>query len=1156
MRQIVNPISRIRRLAVFGRVGLLLFYIQFASSLSSAQPSISTYAGSNLPATAGTPAITQNIDSPGSVISDGTGGFYFTVALQQSVYRVGADGKLMLTAGNGTAGFSGDGGAATSASLKSPAGIALDAAGNLFIADSENNRIRKVTPDGVISTVAGNGTSGFSGDGGAATSASLSNPQGVTFDSAGNLFIADSDNNRIRKMTPAGVISTVAGNGTSGFGGDGGAATSAMLSNPNGVAVDAAGNLFIADTGNFLVRKVASGGVISTVAGDGYDYYYYYYGCFATPTNLCNPSGVAVDASGNLFIADSGGNRIRKMTPDGVISTVAGTGNPGFSGDGGLAASALLNYPTGVGVDAAGNLFIADANNFRVRKVAPAGTISTVAGNGGSQFAGDNGLATSARLFNPNDVAMDAAGNLFIADSGNNRIRKVTPDGVISTVAGNGTSGFSGDSGFAISAELNDPNRVAVDASGNLFIADTGNNRIRKVTPNGVISTVAGNGMRGFTGDGLMAISARLNGPNGVAVDAAGNLFIADTFNYLIRKVTPGGIISTVAGRGGNGFSGDGGSATSALLNYPTGVGVDAAGNLFIADSGNNRIRKVTPAGIISTVAGNGSYGYGGDGGLAISASLRGPSELTVDAGGNLFIADTGNNRIRKVTASGIITTVAGSATGGFGGDGGAATAALLSSPGGVAVDSSGILFIADTGNQRIRKVAVVYTVPTLTSIGLTYVSTGATVSAALTGSSFRNPFTIDAGPGITVSDILVIDAFNAKATLTIASNADLGARNLTVTTDLGTSGAIAFTVVPPFPDIAVDSSHSGSFGVGFNGLFTVGVRNVGSAPTTGALTLKDNLPTGLTYISGVGTGWSCSALGQAVTCSNPEPLNAGASTSVALAVSVGTNAAPTVTHAPSLEADGDLISSNDSASDVTTVVALPSPHFQFNPNAVVAGKQATVGITLPTAFPFDVSGVATLTFVPDAVNPVDDPAIQFATGGREVAFTIPANSVQSQFASSKIGPIGFQAGTVAGTLTFNATLQVGDIPTTFTSSLAVPSQIPAIQKIQTTNQNGFAAVMTLLSSTREVKDLILRFNTTKEVRLSCGTVAGCSSSGSVLTFDVRSLFDTWYAGDTTFGSLTALRIPLTIPASVHGSVSISLRNSRGESPSTSFPLP
>lgn len=335
------------------------------------------------------------------------------------------------------------------------------------------------------------------------------------------------------------------------------------------------------------------------------------------------------------------------------------------------------------------------------------GIITTVAGNGQSGFSGDGGPATSASLRSPYGVAADAAGNLYIADPGDNRIRKISANGTITTVAGDGIAGFSGDGGPAIAASLAAPHGVAVDAAGNLYIADSNNNRIRKVDASGVITTVAGNGIAGFSGDGGSATGTSLFGPYGVVVDAARNLYIADIFNIRVRKVTTAGIITTVAGNGQYDYSRcASGAAISASLGEPSSVTVDAAGGLYVGDSANDCILKVGASGAIITVAGNGFHGFSGDGGLATGASMRFPDGVAVDAAGNLYIADSGNNRIRKVGADGIITTVAGDGTAAFSGDGGPATGASLAGPRGVAVDAAGNLYIADSSNARVRKVS------------------------------------------------------------------------------------------------------------------------------------------------------------------------------------------------------------------------------------------------------------------------------------------------------------------------------------------------------------------------------------------------------------------------------------------------------------------
>ena len=583
----------------------------------------------------------------------------------------------------------------TSASLYGPQAIAVDGAGNVFVADG-GDVLRLDAAKRVLTLVAGTGTLGYSGDNGLATSAQLG-ARGVAVDSAGNLYIADARNNRVRKISN-GVITTVAGSGTKGYSGDNGPATNAQLYSPLGVAVDSAGNLYIADAGNYCVRKV-SNGVITTVAGNG-RYGYSGDNGPATSAQFAAPDAVAVDPDGNLYIADVSNNRIRKVS-NGVVTTVAGNGTAGFSGDGGPATSARFEYPSGVALDSAGNLYIADCDNNRIRKVSN-GVITTVAGNGAQGYSGDNGPATGAHLVCPGAVAVDSSGSLYIADTLNFRIRKVSA-GLITTVAGNGTPGFSGDNGPATSAQLSAPQGgMAVDSAGSLYFADTGNNRIRKIL-NGVITTVAGSGTEGYSGDNGPATNAQLYSPLGVAVDSAGNLYIADNSNARIRKVS-NGVITTVAGNGTFGYGGDGGPATRAELQQPWGVAVDAAGSLYIADTDNARIRKVSN-GVITTVAGNGTHGYGGDNGPATSAQLGSPYGVAVDPVGSLYIADTYCNCIREVS-NGVITTVAGNGTAGFSGDGGPATRAELQQPWGVAVDAAGSLYIADSGNGLIRKVS------------------------------------------------------------------------------------------------------------------------------------------------------------------------------------------------------------------------------------------------------------------------------------------------------------------------------------------------------------------------------------------------------------------------------------------------------------------
>jgi sugar lactone lactonase YvrE len=576
----------------------------------------------------------------------------------------------------------GDGGPATTAYLNYPFGVAVDGAGNVFFTDYAFNRIRKVTAaTGIITTVAGNGVLGFEGDGGPATSARVNGPRGIAVDAAGNLFIADTNNSRVRKVAAGiGIITTVAGTGALGFSGDGGPATSALLNLPSGVAVDAAGNLLIADSSNSRLRMVAAGtGIITTVAGSVYGFGGD--GGPAVNAFLSLPYGVAIDTAGNLFIADYGDNRVRMITAaTGVITTVAGNGNAGFAGDGGSAVSAGLCSPTGVAIHPAGHVLIADFCSNRVRQVT----------------AGTGIISTVALFHNPTGVAVDASGNLLIVEAALSRVRRVAADtGIVTLFAGNDNSDFAGDGGPATSARLSRMQGVAVDTAGNLFIADTQNLRVRKVAAGtGIITTRAGNGVAAFDGDGGPATGASLSDrATGLAVDSMGNLFIADTNNERIRRVDAGiGIITTYAGTGVAGFGGDGGPATSAKLFGPSSLAVDAADNLFIGDAGNKRIRRVDAAtGIITTIIGN--------------VFVDG---LAVDAAGNVFIADAGLHRIQKLAAgNGSLTIIAGhSGVSGFAGDGGPATDALLACPAGLAVDAAGNLFIVDECNIRIRMIA------------------------------------------------------------------------------------------------------------------------------------------------------------------------------------------------------------------------------------------------------------------------------------------------------------------------------------------------------------------------------------------------------------------------------------------------------------------
>ncbi len=679
---------------------------------------ITTVAGGDTFSRDGTQARSAPIVLPESVAVDASGSLLIADAENHKVRRVDARTGLITTvAGNGQPGFTGDGVPAIAAQLWNPRGVAADLAGNVYISDSYNQRIRKVSAaTGLISTIAGDGSFGGQGDGGPATLARLAYPRCVAVDDAGGVYTVD-DTNRVRRISASsGIIDTVAGGGTK-QPGDNERATDVSLRYVYGIAVDASGNLYIADRGSCRIRKVSSvTGIITTIAGNG-NCGYSGENVPATAAGLGYPWGVAVDSDGDILLSEQFVHRIRRIAAaTGIMNTIAGS-VAGFDGDDGPSVSAKLYYPQGLALDAAGNLFIADNLNYRIRRISsPSGVIATVAGNGQGRSYDQGGPAAGAQLWNPQAVAIDREGNLRIADTYSHRIRKVSAAGrVITTIAGSGPGGvsgasFCGDNGLATSACLSYPGGVAVDASGNLLIADTGNNRIRKIAAaTGIITTVAGRGPGGFgtgqySGDGGLAVDAQLHNPHGVIVDSRNNIYIADSNNNRIRKIDVGTqIITTVAG-GGSVATGETGPALAANLNYPWMVVSDGNGSLFFTDG--PRIRKlVSSTGIISTFAGQGEAGFSGDGGPATAARLASTIGLAIDSGDSLFISGM-DNRVRRVdAATGIITTVAGTGTMGCTGDDGRAVFAELGQPFGLAMDAADNLFIAEKSGQRVRAI-------------------------------------------------------------------------------------------------------------------------------------------------------------------------------------------------------------------------------------------------------------------------------------------------------------------------------------------------------------------------------------------------------------------------------------------------------------------
>jgi len=641
----------------------------------------STIAGNGQlqPAPSGGLAINARLVTVRHVAADAAGNAYVSDAYFNQVLQITPAGVINVFAGAGQQGSSGDGGPAIAALLDAPGALAVDAAGNLYIADTANSRIRMVTPGGTISTFANTGASG------------------LTFDTAGNLYITTAHS--VRRITPTGTITTIAGTGTAGFSGDGAAATSATLNTPTGLRFDSEGNLFIADRLNHRIRRVTPAGIISTIAGDGIARSAGDNGP-ATSASLSSPSDVALDAANNLYIAETNEGRVRLINRQSGNMTTAAGGGTSFAN--GAAGDARLTGVSGLAFDSRGGLLIALNTVRQVRRLFQS-SITTIAGVLPGAAIGDNRPATETSLLDPFGVAVEANGNVLVSDNTDQRIRRISPAGILTNAAGTGLFGSAGNNGQAPVAEIGAPRGLAVDSAGNIFVSTGASFAIRRINTANVISTIAGAGP-GFSGDNGPAFAAMFQNPLGLAADSAGNVYVTDNGNNRIRRIAAANqIISTVAGSSGVGFSGDGGPATSAQLSAPQFVATDRANNLYIADTQNHRVRRVTPQGVISTVAGNGSATASGDGGPATEAGVNAPLGIAVDSAGHLYIA-TGS-RIRKVdAATQNISTIAGGTGPGFSGDGGLAANARFDVPRGIAVDAAGAVYVADSRNFRVRK--------------------------------------------------------------------------------------------------------------------------------------------------------------------------------------------------------------------------------------------------------------------------------------------------------------------------------------------------------------------------------------------------------------------------------------------------------------------
>ena len=633
---------------------------------------------------------------------DPQGNIYISHRSKNRIRKIDKNGIITTVAGNGNAGFSGDGGPAIKAALNYPAGLAFDK-GNLYIADRSNHRIRKVDSSGIITTVAGNGIGDYSGDDEPAIQSSLNLPSDVALDPHGNLYISDRSNNRIRKVDSKGIMTTYAGLGVAWYGGDHGPAEEAFLKFPFGITFDKKGNLYIADRGNSRIRKVDNNGIITTVAGNGLFASRGDYGP-AINAELSYPTDVAVDDFGNIYIADRNNNRIRMVNSIGVITTIMGTGGSHYNGDQGLALQTNLHLPFALEVEPGSkSLVVVDRSHFRIRRLTfSTMRVQTIAGNGRSLSKGDQGQALGATLNGPRGILVDKKGNIIFADQMSHEIRKIDAKGFITTIAGNGKRSNLGDGGPAIQASLLRPATMAMDKAGNIYFASPSGNGwiIRKIDSKGTISLFAGNSKVGIEGDNGLAVDASFYAIKDIAVDPKGNIYVADAVNPFIRKINKKGIITKYAEEQWSKLDGN---------IHPNGLAFDPEGNLFVADSGSCKIWKITPAGKVEHVAGSGDFQDSGDGGPALEAGIRSPDGLTLSPNGELYVAEERAHRIRKIDKNGIITAVVGkngkAGFGGFGGDGGLAVDAQVNGPARLAFDSQGNLYFTDRVNNRIRKV-------------------------------------------------------------------------------------------------------------------------------------------------------------------------------------------------------------------------------------------------------------------------------------------------------------------------------------------------------------------------------------------------------------------------------------------------------------------
>jgi sugar lactone lactonase YvrE len=589
------------------------------SSFLSAYANVSTVAGTGTATFLDSSNLLASFNYPRGICMDSLGNIYVADASNNRIRKI-TNQVVTTLAGSGTATYFD--GLGTNAGFNYPEGICLDSNGNLYVADSSNNRIRKIV-GGLVTTLAGSGTATYLDATG--TNAGFNGPRGIGIDTFNNLYISDTFNNRIRLLNTNGVVSTYAGNGTAALTNSTG--TNAAFNTPKMLTIDNSNNIYVADTSNNVVRLINTSQVVSTYI-----------------TGLNNPTGVVIDLSRNVYVADTGNHLIKIMNTSGTLCNLAGSGTATYLD--GTGTNPGFNAPTGLCVDLNGNIYVSDTSNNRIRRIETAGAYFITYG---SNAGYSDGIGALSSFNNLSGIALDNVGNLYIADSANNRIRKITGS-TVTTFAGTGTATYL--DGIGTNASFNNPMGLAIDSSNNLYISDTSNNRIRKITGN-VVTTLAGSGTATIL-NGASNI-AGFNSPIGICLDSSNNLYVADTNNNIIRMLS-NGIVTTFAGTGTATYLD--GNSNIAGFNYPCGIIVDTSNNLYCADTSNNRIRKVI-TGVVSTLAGSGTATYLD--GFGTLASFNNPNNITIDNNGVIYISDTKNNLLRKIIGFNNVSTIAGS---------------------------------------------------------------------------------------------------------------------------------------------------------------------------------------------------------------------------------------------------------------------------------------------------------------------------------------------------------------------------------------------------------------------------------------------------------------------------------------------------------------